>query len=62
MSNEEKENKKKTRKFLMKYLIKHVIVLSYNLQANEMIERDHQFIINVLFKLMNDFIRHDQND
>ena len=62
MSNEKKENKKKTRKLLIKYLIKHVIILLYNLQANEMIERDHQLIINVLFKLINDFIKHDQND
>ena len=59
MSDKEKENKKKTRKFLMKYLIKHVIVLLYNLQANKMIEKNHQLIINMLFKLMNDFIRHD---
>ena len=62
MSNEEKKNKKKTRKFLMKYFIKHIIISLYNLQANEMIERDHQLIINVLFKLMNNFIKHDQND
>ena len=62
MSNEEKENKKKTRKFLMKYFIKHVIVLLYNLQANEMIERDHQLIVDVLFKLTNDFIKYDQNN
>ena len=59
MSNKEKKNKKKTRKFLMKYLIKYVIVSLYNLQANEMIARDHQFIVNMLFKLMNNFIRHD---
>ena len=50
------------RKFLIKYLIKHVIILLYNLQANEMIERNYQLIIDVLFKLMNDFIRHDQNN
>ena len=62
MSNREKENKKKTRKFLMKYLIKYVIILLYNSQANEMIERNHQFIIDVLFKLMNNFIKHNQND
>ena len=62
MSNEEEKNKKKTRKFLIKYFIKHVIILLYNLQANEMIERGHQLIVDVLFKLMNDFIRHDQND
>ena len=62
MSDKEKKNKKKMRKFLMKYFIKHVIVSSYNLQANEMIERDHQLIVNVLFKLMNNFIKHDQND
>ena len=62
MSNEEKENKKKMRKFLMKYFIKHVIISSYNLQANEMIEKDHQLIVDMLFKLMNDFIKHDQND
>ena len=62
INDEEKENKKKMRKFLMKYFIKHVIILLYNLQANEMIKRNHQLIINVLFKLMNDFIRYDQND
>ena len=59
MSNEEKKNKKKTKKLIIKYLIKHVIILLYNLQANEMIERNHQLIVNMLFKLMNDFIRHD---
>ena len=62
MSNEKKKNKKKTRKFLMKYFIKHIIISSYNLQANEMIEKDHQFIVDALFKLMNDFIKHNQND
>ena len=59
MSDEEKKNKKKTRKFLMKYLIKHVIVLLYNLQANKMIKKNYQFIVNTLFKLTNNFIRHD---
>ena len=62
MSDEEKENKKKTRKFLMKYFIKHVIVLLYNLQANEMIKRNHQFIVDMLFKLMKNFIRYNQNN
>ena len=62
MSDEEKKNKKKMRKLLIKYLIKHVIILLYNLQMNEMIKRDHQFIINILFKLMNNFIRHDQKN
>ena len=46
----------------MKYFIKHVIILSYNLQANKMIERNHQLIVDILFKLINDFIRHDQNN
>ena len=59
MSNREKKNKKKTRKFMMKYLIKHVIISLYNLQANEMIERDHQLIVDTLFKLMKNFIKHD---
>ena len=54
-----KKNKKKMRKFLMKYFIKHVIILLYNLQANEMIKRNHQFIVDMLFKLTNDFIKHD---
>ena len=62
MSDREKKNKKKTRKLLMKYLIKHVIILLYNLQANEMIERDHQLIVDTLFKLTKSFIKHDQND
>ena len=59
---QKKKNKKKIRKFLIKYLIKHVIISLYNLQANEIIEKNHQFIIDMLFKLMNDFIKHDQND
>ena len=46
----------------MKYLIKHVIISLYNLQANKMIKKNHQLIIDTLFKLMNDFIRYDQND
>ena len=50
------------RKLLIKYLIKYVIILLYNLQMNEMIKRDHQLIINILFKLINDFIKHDQNN
>ena len=58
MSNEEKKNKK-IRKFLIKYLIKHVIILSYNLQANQMIKKNHQLIVDILFKLTNDFTRHD---
>ena len=62
MNDKEKKNKKKMRKLIIKYLIKHVIILLYNLQANEMIERDHQLIVDMLFKLTNDFIRHDQND
>ena len=62
MSDREKKNKKKIRKLLIKYLIKYIIILLYNLQTNEMIKRDHQLIINMLFKLINDFIRHDQND
>ena len=46
----------------MKYFIKYIIILLYNSQANKMIERNHQLIINMLFKLINDFIKHDQNN
>jgi len=56
-----KENKKKTRKLLMKYLIKHVIVSPYNPQANGMIERGHQPIVDALSKLTNGFTRHGQD-
>lgn len=62
ISDDDKKNKKKVKKLLIKYFIKHVIVLTYNSQTNEMIERKHQFIINALFKLMNEFIKHDQDD
>jgi len=33
-----KENKKKIKKILLKYLIKHVIVLMYNSQVNKIIK------------------------
>ena len=56
MSDREKENKKKTRKLLMKYLIKHVIILSYNPQANGMIERGHQPIVDALSKTVEVYV------
>ena len=56
---QKKKNKKKMRKLLMKYFIKHVIISSYNLQANEMIKKNHQLIVDILFKLTDDFIKHD---
>ncbi len=62
ISDSSKKNKKKVKKLLIKYLIKHVVILAYNPQANEMIEREHQPIIDVLFKLTNEFIKHGQDD
>ena len=52
-----KENKKKTRKILLKYLIKHVVVSAYNPQANGMIERGHQPIIDALSKMTEGFTK-----
>ena len=62
VSDSRKENKKKIRKILLKYLIKHVIISAYNPQANEMIEQEHQSIINVLFKMTKDFIKKGEYD
>ena len=62
VSDDGKENKKKIRKILLKYFIKHVIISTYNPQVNEMIKQGHQFIINVLFKMIKDFIKKNKNN
>ena len=50
------ENKKKIKKLIIKFKIKRVIVFDYHSQINEMIERDHKFIINALIKITNEKI------
>ena len=50
------ENKKKMKKLIIKFKIKRVIIFDYHFQINEMIERNHKFIINALIKMTNEKI------
>ena len=52
--NEDFENKKIIKQLLQKYRVKIKIVLSYHSMINDMIERNHQLIVNALSKLTND--------
>lgn len=55
--NNELKNKKMTTKLLNKYNVKITIISIYQFVVNEMIERDHQSMMNLLFKLTNDVNR-----
>ena len=52
--NENSENKKIIKQLLQKYRIKIKIVLFYHSMINDMIKRNHQFIVDALSKLTND--------
>ena len=52
--NEDFENKKIIKQLLQRYRIKIKIVSSYHLMINDMIKRNHQFIVDALSKLTND--------
>ena len=45
------ENKNAVAELIRKYGVKKVIVSTYHLQANEMIERSHKPIVNALSKM-----------
>ena len=55
--NENSENKKIIKQLLQRYRVKIKIVSSYHSMTNDMIEREHQFIIDALSKLTNDKIK-----
>ena len=52
--NEDFENKKIIKQLLQRYQVKIKIVSFYHLMINDMIKRDHQFIVDALSKLTND--------
>ena len=52
--NENFENKKIIKQLLQKYRVKIKIISSYHSIINDIIKRNHQFIIDVLLKLIND--------
>ena len=52
--NEDSENKKIIKQLLQKYRIKIKIISSYHSMINDMIKRNHQFIVDALSKLTND--------
>ena len=55
--NENFENKKIIKQLLQKYWIKIKIISFYHSMTNDIIKREHQFIINALSKLTNDKIK-----
>ena len=50
MMNEDLKNKQKVKAFLTKLKVKKVTVLTYYLQANDMIECEHTLIMQALLK------------
>ena len=55
------ENKKQIIELAICYVIKQIVISLYNLQANEMIKKEHQFIVNTLLKLINKYKKKDKN-
>jgi hypothetical protein len=55
--NDEFENKKILDELVQRYRIKKMITSSYHSQINEMIERDHKFLFNVLFKMFDEELK-----
>lgn len=54
MIDDKSKNKKTVNEFIKKYEIKRIVIFDYHFQVNEMIEKDHKFIVNFLFKIIND--------
>ena len=52
--NEDSENKKIIKQLLQRYRVKVKIISSYHSMINNMIKRDHQFIVDALSKLTSD--------
>ena len=52
--NEDSENKKIIKQLLQRYRVKIKIISFYHLIINDMIKRNHQFIVDALSKLTND--------
>ena len=55
--NENSENKKIIKQLLQKYRVKIKIISFYHSMTNNMIKREHQFIVDALSKLTNDKIK-----
>ena len=49
--NEDLENRDFLKKLIAKYDSERVVTSTYHSQVNEMIERDHRFIFDALFKM-----------
>ena len=50
--NEDSKNRDLLKKLIIKYDNERVVTLTYYSQVNEMIERDHRFIFDALFKMI----------
>ena len=55
--NEGSENKAATKKLLNRYRIRIKLISTYHASINEMIEREHRSLINVLSKLIENKIK-----
>jgi hypothetical protein len=52
--NEELKNKEIVETLIEKYKIKQVMMLTYHLQMNDSVKRDHTAVVNVLIKMIVD--------
>jgi hypothetical protein len=52
--NEELKNKKIVKALIEKYKIKRVVMLTYYLQANDLVKRNHIAVVNILIKMIVD--------
>jgi hypothetical protein len=55
--NDESENKEILDELVQRYRIKKMITSSYHSQINEMIERDHRFLSDALFKMSDEKLK-----
>ncbi len=55
--NDDSENKKVLEKLVKRYRIKKMITLDYHFQINEMIEKNHKFLFDALFKMFNEELK-----
>jgi len=50
--NEELKNKEIVETLIEKYKIKHMMMLTYHSQMNDLMKRDHTAVVNILIKII----------
>jgi hypothetical protein len=60
--NDDSENKKVLEKLVKRYRINKMITSDYYFQINEMIKKNHKFLFDVLFKMLDDELKNWMNN